>query len=74
LNTSRLLGIVLVIAGVLGLTYGNFSYTRQAHHAVVGPVDLSVSERQTVNVPTWAGGAAIVVGILLLGVSGRRGG
>jgi multidrug transporter EmrE-like cation transporter len=69
MNAFRMAGIVLIVAGVLGLVYGSFSYTRETHEAKLGPIELSVKERETVNVPVWAGVGAIVIGgvILLLG-------
>jgi multidrug transporter EmrE-like cation transporter len=66
LNAIRMGAIALIVAGVLGLAYGGFSYTRDTHEAKIGPIELSVSERQTVNVPVWAGVAAIVGGVALL--------
>jgi multidrug transporter EmrE-like cation transporter len=62
----RIVGIVLVIAGALALAYGGFSYTKETHQAKIGPLELSVKEKDTVNVPQWAGIGAIVVGIVLL--------
>jgi TRAP-type C4-dicarboxylate transport system permease small subunit len=69
MNATRIAGLVLLIAGVLGLVYGGFSYTKQTHQAKIGPLELSVNEKQTVNVPMWAGVGAIVIGggLLLLG-------
>jgi uncharacterized membrane protein YidH (DUF202 family) len=58
--------IVLIAVGVLALALGSFSYTRETHEARVGPIELSVSERETVNVPIWAGLGAIVIGAGLL--------
>jgi len=57
---------VLIVAGVLGLVYGSFSYTKATHEAKLGPIELSVKEKQTVNVPVWAGVGAIVIGGVLL--------
>jgi len=56
-------------AGILGLVYGSFSYTKETHEAKLGPLELSVSDKQTVNVPVWAGVGAIVIGgaLLLIG-------
>lgn len=68
----KLLGIVLIAAGVLGLVYGGFSYTKENHEAKIGPIVLSVKEKETVNVPVWAGVGAIVAGALLLLVGGKR--
>ena len=68
----KLLGIVLVAAGLLGLLYGGFSYTKDSHDLKLGPIELSVKEKQSVNVPVWAGVAAIVAGAALLAFAGRK--
>jgi len=66
MNTSNLAAIVLIVAGVLGLAYGGFSYTKATHQADLGPLHISLNEKQYVNVPVWAGICAIVIGGLLL--------
>jgi len=58
----RMMAIVLLLAGVLGLVYGGFSYTRETHEAKVGPLEVSISEKQRVNVPMWAGVALVIAG------------
>ena len=70
MNALRIAAILLIIAGVLGLAYGGFSYTRETHRTRLGPLELSVSEKETVNIPLWAGVGAIVIGGVLL-VAGR---
>jgi hypothetical protein len=62
----RILAIVLIVAGLLGVMYGKFSYTKETHDAKVGSLELSFKEKQTVNVPAWAGVAAIAAGAALL--------
>jgi len=62
----KIVGIVLLIAGVLALAYGGFSYTKETHQAKLGPLELSVKEKDSVNIPQWAGIAAIVAGVVLL--------
>lgn len=73
MNSTRIIGIVLIVAGALGLAYGGFSYTKDTTAVKLGPLELSVQEKQRVNVPLWAGIGAIVVGGLLLVVGGRKG-
>ena len=69
MNTQKLVAIVLLVAGALGLAYGGFSYTKETHHADIGPMHLSVDERQHVSVPVWAGlGALLIGGVLLVRV------
>jgi TRAP-type C4-dicarboxylate transport system permease small subunit len=69
MNTVKLAAIVLIVAGILGLMYGGFTYTKDTHEANLGPIELSVKDKETVNIPAWAGVGAIVIGggILLLG-------
>ena len=62
----RMIAVVLLAAGVLALVYGGFSYTRQTHDAKLGPLEISVSEKQRVNVPMWAGVILVVGGAGLL--------
>ena len=66
INAIKILGFALIVAGGLGLLYGGFTYTQETHQAVLGPIELSVQEQKTVNIPIWAGIGAIVVGGLLL--------
>jgi hypothetical protein len=63
----------LIVAGILGLAYGSFSYTKQTHDVKMGPIEMSVKERETVNVPVWAGVGAIAIGAALLLLGGRKG-
>lgn len=72
MDAIRMAALALIAAGVLALVYGGFSYTKETHHASVGPIELSVKDRETVNVPMWAGIGAIVVGGVLLGFGGRK--
>lgn len=72
MDTLRMAGIALLVAGVLGLVYGGFSFTRETHEAKIGPVELSVKEKETVNIPIGAGVAAIVAGGGLLLVGRRK--
>ena len=71
MNTLRIVGIVLIVAGALGLAYGGFSYTKETHKAEIGPLKLSVQEKERVNVPQWIGLGSIVLGVVLL-VAGRK--
>jgi hypothetical protein len=70
MGTQKIAAIVLIVVGALALGYGGFSYTSQTHTADVGPIHMSVDEKERVNVPVWAGVAAVVIGGLLL--LGRR--
>jgi hypothetical protein len=72
MNAGKIAAIVLIFAGVLGLTYGSFSYTKQTHDIKMGPIEMSVKEKQTINVPVWAGIGAIAIGAALLLLGGRK--
>lgn len=71
MNTIKIAAIALIVAGVLALLYGGFSYTKETHQAKVGPISLSVQEKETVNIPVWAGVAGIVIGGALLLFGGK---
>lgn len=71
MSPARIAGIILIIAGALGLAYGSFSYTRDTHEAKLGPIELSIKDKETVNVPVWAGAGAIILGVVLLVVRPR---
>lgn len=73
MNSIRLVAIALIVLGVLGLAYGGFSYTKDTTVVKLGPLELSAKEKQTVNVPMWAGIGAIAVGGLLLVLGGKKG-
>jgi drug/metabolite transporter (DMT)-like permease len=68
----KIIAIVLIVAGVLALVYGGFSYTKATHEANLGPIEFEVKEKGRVNVPLWGGIAVIVAGVLLLLVPGRK--
>ena len=72
MGIARIAGIVLIAAGTAGLVYGSFSFTKERHDLKVGPIQLSVKEKETVNVPVWAGVGAIGIGVLLLLFGGRK--
>jgi multidrug transporter EmrE-like cation transporter len=66
MNAVKLVAIALIVAGILGLAYGKFSYTKETHEVKLGSLELSVKDKQTVNIPVWAGVGAIVAGGVLL--------
>ena len=73
MNPVKVFGIVLIVAGILGLAYGGFTYTKESHDLKIGPVEMSIKDKETVNVPVWAGVGAIVVGGLLLVFGSKKG-
>jgi hypothetical protein len=72
MSPTKIVAIVLIVLGVLGLAYGKFSYTKETHDAKVGPIELSVKDKETVNVPMWASIGGIVIGAGLLIAGGRK--
>ena len=72
MNSIKIAAIVLIVAGVLGLGYGSFSYTKQTHDIKMGPIEMSVKEKETINVPVWAGVGAIAIGAALLLLGARK--
>lgn len=72
MGASKIAGIVLIVGGVLALIYGGFSYTKDSTAVKVGPLELTVKETETINVPLWVGIGAIAVGGVLLVAGGKR--
>jgi len=72
MNASTIAGVALIVAGTLGLVYGGFSYTRDSHEAKLGPIEFTVEDKESVDVPTWASVGAIALGGVLLLVGGRK--
>lgn len=72
MKATQLAAIVLIIAGVLGLAYGGFTYTKETHQTKIGPIELTVKDKETVNVPIWLGAGAVILGVVLLVVRGKN--
>ena len=66
MSTTKIVGILLIVAGTLGLIYGGFSYTKEKHDVKLGPLEFSVVEKENINVPVWAGAGAIAIGVALI--------
>lgn len=72
MNQIKIVAAILMVAGVLALVYGGFTYTKSTQQAKIGPLELTMQDKETVNVPVWAGVGAIVIGGLLLLSPGRK--
>ena len=72
MNAAKVLALALIAAGVLGLVYGGFTYTKDTHEANVGPINVSIRDRETVNIPIWAGVVAVVIGGGLLFFASKK--
>lgn len=72
MSATKVIGVVLIVAGVLALVYRGFTYTRETHTAKIPIVnaEIKVEDKERVTIPTWAGVAAVVVGGALL-LAGR---
>jgi len=66
MSPIKILAMVLIVAGILGLVYGGFTYTKETHDLKLGSLELSVKDKETFNIPVWVGAGAIVAGALLL--------
>ena len=72
MNAIKVMAIALILVGGLGLVYGGFSYTKDTTVVKVGSIELTAKEKETINIPLWAGIAAIFAGGLLLVMSSKR--
>jgi TRAP-type C4-dicarboxylate transport system permease small subunit len=62
----KIAGVLFIAAGILGLVYGGFDYTKSTHEAKLGPIEFAIKKQEHINVPMWAGVSAIVLGGVLL--------
>jgi TRAP-type C4-dicarboxylate transport system permease small subunit len=72
MNPVKMAALAMIVVGILALLYGGFSYTKDTHDAKIGPLELSVKEKERVNIPVWAGVVAVVAGGALLLVRQKR--
>jgi TRAP-type C4-dicarboxylate transport system permease small subunit len=72
MNAAKIFALGLIAAGVLGLVYGSFTYTKDTHEANVGPINVSIQDKETVNIPVWAGVVAVVIGGGLLFLASKK--
>ena len=72
MNPTKIIGIILIAAGCLGLVYGGFSYTKDTSAVKLGPIELKVVEKEQVNVPLIVSAGAVVIGIFLLVVGVKK--
>ncbi|MEO8304301.1 MAG: hypothetical protein ABI724_09275 [Betaproteobacteria bacterium] len=72
MDAIKMVAIALIGGGILALAYGGFTYTKETHDIKIGPIELSVKDKETVNIPIWAGVGAIVAGGVLLVVGARK--
>jgi hypothetical protein len=66
MNSAKVLAIIFIVAGLLGLAYGSFTYTKETHTTKIGPVEMSIKDKETINFPVWVSLGAIAVGVILL--------
>ena len=72
MNTLRIVAVALIVFGVLALVYGSFSYTKETHEAQIGPLQVTIKDRQTINIPVWAGVVAVAGGVGLMLYGGNK--
>lgn len=68
----KIAAIVLIVIGLIALAYGGISYTREKKVLDLGPLEATTKTRETIPLPPVLGVAAIVGGVVLLVVSGRK--
>ncbi|HKI85219.1 MAG TPA: hypothetical protein VKA53_00605 [Thermoanaerobaculia bacterium] len=72
MSGKKLIAVILLVAGILALVYGGFTYTKSSHEAKIGSLEVSLQQKKHVNIPVWGGVVAVIAGALLLASSGKR--
>ena len=71
MSGTKILGVILLVAGILGLVVGHFEYTKETHEGQFGPFRFSVKEKDTAVIPGWLSLGVLVAGAVVL-VVGRK--
>ena len=72
MNATKIAGIILIVAGLAGFFTGGFSFTKDTTTAKIGPIELTVKEKESVNIPQWLSIGAVALGAILLVVGFRK--
>lgn len=72
MKPTSLAGIVLIVLGILALTYQGITYTRHERVLDVGPIHASADTKERVPIPPILGALAIAGGIALLVLGSKR--
>lgn len=72
MKATTITGIVLIVLGLAGFLTGGFSFTKDTTTAKIGPLELSVKEKQTVNFPQWLSLGAVALGAIVLVMGSRK--
>ena len=72
MTAARIAGIILIAIGLIGLIWGGISWTDTKTVVDLGPIQATAQERETIPITPIVGGIALVAGIILLVVPGRK--
>jgi len=72
MNATRITGIILIVLGLAGFFTGGFSFTKDTSTAKIGPLELVVKEKETVNFPQWLSIGAILLGAVVLVMGSKK--
>ena len=72
MNAAKISGIILIVIGLAGLFTGGFSFTKNTTAAKIGPLELKVQEKESVNIPQWLSLGALALGGLVLVIGFRK--
>ena len=72
MNAAKITGIILIVIGLAGLFTGGFSFTKNTTAAKIGPLELKVQEKESVNIPQWLSLGALALGGLVLVIGFRK--
>lgn len=72
MSIAKILGVILIAAGVLGLVYGGFNYSRDKELAKIGSLEFTIKSEENVNIPIWLSVGVVAAGAALLLFGGKR--
>ena len=72
MKTYTLIGIILIVIGIIALAYQGITYTTREKVIDIGPIQMTADKTKTIPLPPIVGGIALVCGIVLLVVGGKK--
>ena len=72
MKAMRIVGVLLLVLGLAGFLTGGFSFTKDTTQAKLGPLELTVKEKESVNIPQWMSLGAMVLGGVVLALGFRK--
>jgi hypothetical protein len=67
-----IIGIIFMLLGVVALSYGNITYTKEEKIAEIGPFKATAEREKSIPLPPLLGGLSLAAGAIMIAVGYRK--